>query len=55
MGVQQPPQQLAGVGESGNTTTTRPDGVGSVEGADAQEDGSKLLLAIKPKKLQPTS
>lgn len=51
---QQPPQQLAGVGESGNTTTTRPDGVGSVEGGDAQEDGSKLLLAIKPKKLQPS-
>ncbi len=57
MGVQQqqqPPQQLAGVGESGNTTTTRPDGVGSVEGGDVQEDGSKLLLAIKPKKLQPS-
>jgi hypothetical protein len=53
MGVQQQ-QQLAGVGESGNTTTTRPDGVGSVEGGDAQEDGSKLLLAIKPKKLQPS-
>jgi len=51
---QQPPQQLAGVGESGNTTTTQPDGVGSVEGGDAQEDGSKLLLAIKPKKLQPS-
>jgi hypothetical protein len=55
MGVQQPPQQLAGVGESDNTTTTRSDGVGSVEGGDAQEDGSKLLLAIKPKKLQPSS